>query len=68
MLERGLLTAEQLDEILSIENLMNPQYKAKRYPFLATRIASRWNNDPGPWESIPERVSSASSSGNWLST
>ncbi|MGL5286751.1 MAG: lyase family protein, partial [Aeromonas sp.] len=31
VLERGLLTAEQLDEILSIDNLMNPQYTAKRY-------------------------------------
>jgi aspartate ammonia-lyase len=31
VLERGLLSAEQLDEILSIENLMNPQYKAKRF-------------------------------------
>ena len=30
-LERGLLSAEQLDEILSIENRMNPQYKAKRF-------------------------------------
>ena len=36
VLERGLLTAEQLDEILSIENLMNPQYKAKRYTREAT--------------------------------
>lgn len=31
VLERGLLTAEQLDDIFSLENLMNPKYKAKRY-------------------------------------
>jgi len=31
VLERGLLTAEQLDEIFSVENLIAPQYKAKRY-------------------------------------
>ncbi len=31
VLERGLLTEEQLDDIFSIENLMNPQYKAKRF-------------------------------------
>ncbi|WP_299796262.1 aspartate ammonia-lyase [uncultured Shewanella sp.] len=31
VLERGLLSAEQLDEIFSIENLMNPQYKAQRF-------------------------------------
>ena len=31
VLERGLLTAEELDDIFSIENLMHPQYKAKRY-------------------------------------
>ena len=31
VLERGLLTADQLDEIFSIENLMNPQYKAQRF-------------------------------------
>ncbi|MGL5238294.1 MAG: aspartate ammonia-lyase, partial [Plesiomonas shigelloides] len=31
VLERGLLTEEQLDDILSVENLMNPQYKAKRF-------------------------------------
>jgi len=31
VLERGLLTAEQLDDIFSVENLMHPQYKAKRY-------------------------------------
>lgn len=31
VLERGLLTEEQLDDILSIENLMNPTYKAKRF-------------------------------------
>lgn len=30
VLERGLLTAEELDEILSVENLMNPKYQAKR--------------------------------------
>ncbi len=29
-LERGLLTAEELDEILSIENLMKPKYQVKR--------------------------------------
>lgn len=31
VLDRGLLTEEQLDEIFSPENLMRPQYKAKRY-------------------------------------
>jgi aspartate ammonia-lyase len=31
VLERGLLTESDLDEIFSVENLMNPQYKAKRY-------------------------------------
>lgn len=31
VLERELLTEEQLDEILSKENLMYPQYKGKRY-------------------------------------
>ncbi len=31
VLERGLLTEEQLDDIFSVENLMKPQYKAKRY-------------------------------------
>lgn len=31
VLERGLLTEEQLDDIFSAENLMHPQYKAKRY-------------------------------------
>ncbi|KXF80407.1 aspartate ammonia-lyase [Enterovibrio coralii] len=31
VLERGLLTEEQLDDIFSIDNLMHPQYKAKRY-------------------------------------
>ncbi|WP_087026828.1 aspartate ammonia-lyase [Thaumasiovibrio subtropicus] len=31
VLERGLLTEEQLDDIFSIENLMNPEYKGKRY-------------------------------------
>ena len=31
VLERGLLTEEQLDDILSVENLMDPQYKAKRF-------------------------------------
>ncbi|MEG9490468.1 aspartate ammonia-lyase [Mannheimia indoligenes] len=31
VLERGLLTEEQLDDILSVENLMNPTYKAKRF-------------------------------------
>lgn len=31
VLERGLLTEEQLDDILSVENLMNPKYKAKRF-------------------------------------
>lgn len=29
VLEKGLLTEEQLDDILSPENLMNPRYKAK---------------------------------------
>ncbi|MFZ7241476.1 aspartate ammonia-lyase [Avibacterium avium] len=31
VLERGLLTEEQLDDILSLENLMNPRYKAKKF-------------------------------------
>lgn len=31
VLERGLLTEEQLDDILSVDNLMNPTYKAKRF-------------------------------------
>ncbi|SJL84762.1 aspartate ammonia-lyase [Vibrio palustris] len=31
VLERGLLTSEQLDEIFSSGNLMNPSYKGKRY-------------------------------------
>ncbi|WP_029793696.1 aspartate ammonia-lyase, partial [Vibrio parahaemolyticus] len=31
VLERGLLTAEELDEILTVENFMHPTYKAKRY-------------------------------------
>jgi aspartate ammonia-lyase len=30
VLERGLLTVEELDEILSVENLMHPKYQAKR--------------------------------------
>ncbi len=29
VLELGLLTEEQLNDILSVENLMNPTYKAK---------------------------------------
>lgn len=31
VLERGLLTEAELDDILSVENLMNPKYKAKRF-------------------------------------
>ncbi|MGP1932207.1 MAG: aspartate ammonia-lyase, partial [Arsenophonus sp. ET-DL12-MAG3] len=31
VLERGLLTKEQLEDILSVENLKNPQYKAKYF-------------------------------------
>lgn len=31
VLERGLLTEAQLDDILSVENLMHPTYKAKRF-------------------------------------
>ncbi|KII79287.1 aspartate ammonia-lyase [Vibrio renipiscarius] len=31
VLDRGLLTAEELDEILCVENFMHPTYKAKRY-------------------------------------
>jgi aspartate ammonia-lyase len=31
VLERGLLTEAQLDDIFSIQNLMHPEYKAKRY-------------------------------------
>jgi aspartate ammonia-lyase len=30
VLELGLLSAEQLDDILSPANLINPQYKAKK--------------------------------------
>lgn len=32
VLERGLLSATQLDDIFSLQNLMHPEYKAKRYP------------------------------------
>ncbi|OZI14919.1 hypothetical protein CE195_05335 [Sodalis-like symbiont of Philaenus spumarius] len=32
MLERGLLSAAQLDDIFSLQNLMHPEYKVKRYP------------------------------------
>ncbi|MDN3608838.1 aspartate ammonia-lyase [Vibrio ostreicida] len=31
VLERGLLTEAQLDDILNADNFMHPQYKAKRY-------------------------------------
>ncbi len=31
VLEKGLLSAEELDDILSPQNLMKPQYKAKRF-------------------------------------
>ncbi|MFA0088517.1 aspartate ammonia-lyase [Vibrio sp. 10N.261.51.F12] len=31
VLERGLLSEEELDDIFSVDNLMKPQYKAKRY-------------------------------------
>lgn len=31
VLERGLLTEAQLDDIFSVENLMHPQYKGKRF-------------------------------------
>lgn len=31
VLERGLLTEDELDDILSVENFMHPTYKAKRY-------------------------------------
>ncbi|QGM80343.1 aspartate ammonia-lyase [Otariodibacter oris] len=31
VLERGLLTEAELDDILSVENLMNPKYKAKKF-------------------------------------
>ncbi len=31
VLERGLLTEEELDDIFSVDNLMHPKYKAKRY-------------------------------------
>lgn len=31
VLERGLLTAKELDDIFSVENLINPAYKGKRY-------------------------------------
>ncbi|CRL43960.1 Aspartate ammonia-lyase [Sodalis glossinidius str. 'morsitans'] len=32
MLERSLLSAAQLGDIFSLQNLMHPEYKAKRYP------------------------------------
>jgi aspartate ammonia-lyase len=32
VLERGLLTAAELDDIFSAQNLMHPAYKAKRSP------------------------------------
>ncbi len=35
VLERGLLTEEELDEIFSLENLMKPQYKAQRFAKMA---------------------------------
>ena len=31
VLERGLLTEAELDDIFSVPNLMRPAYKAKRY-------------------------------------
>ena len=31
VLERGLLDAEELDDIFSVENLKNPQYRGKRF-------------------------------------
>ncbi|MCP6329986.1 hypothetical protein NL460_28025, partial [Klebsiella pneumoniae] len=31
VLEMGLLTEEQLDDILSTDNLMRPQYRGRRY-------------------------------------
>ncbi|MBU2895321.1 aspartate ammonia-lyase [Vibrio hepatarius] len=31
VLERGLLSEEDLDDILNVDNFMNPKYKAKRY-------------------------------------
>jgi aspartate ammonia-lyase len=31
VLERGLLTEAELDDIFSAQNLMHPAYKAKRY-------------------------------------
>ncbi len=31
VLERGLLSEDELDDIFSVDNLMKPQYKAKRY-------------------------------------
>lgn len=31
VLERGLLTEKELDDIFSLQNLMHPSYKAKRY-------------------------------------
>ena len=31
VLERGLLTEAELDDIFSVQNLMHPAYKAKRY-------------------------------------
>ncbi|GAB7468754.1 hypothetical protein OUHCRE16_45270 [Enterobacter hormaechei subsp. hoffmannii] len=31
VLERGLLTEAELDDIFSVQNLMHPAYKEKRY-------------------------------------
>nr|MBA2816069.1 Anaerobic C4-dicarboxylate transporter DcuA [Candidatus Pantoea persica] len=31
VLERGLLTESELDDIFSVQNLMYPVYKARRY-------------------------------------
>ena len=31
VLERGLMAAEELDQVLSVENLMHPEYRGKRY-------------------------------------
>ncbi|WP_281645168.1 aspartate ammonia-lyase [Parendozoicomonas sp. Alg238-R29] len=35
VLERGLLDNEDLDEIFSLENLKNPQYRGKRFDFVS---------------------------------
>lgn len=38
VLERGLLDEAELDDILSVENLMHPEYRGKRYDTGETRL------------------------------